>query len=574
MTEQTPPPPPPPPPPSGPSGPPPPPPESVDPAATVVAPAAAETSTGSGAGKKAIIGGIAAAVVLGGGYGAYAVYDKLDGGGAQPHDVMPASTQFYARVDLDPSASQKIELFKLIRKFPDLADEIGIKNEGQDIRELIFDAALESCDGVTYEDDVKPWLGDRVGIGGELEGEKVVIAVQTTDEGKSREGIKKLFGCGDDEYGIAYLDGYAILAPKQADVDAAVKATAKASLGDSETFTTDFEELGGEGIASAWINVEAIADSPQASDFLGPEADQLKKAGSVATTLRVDGNALELAVLGGLEQLGDDQPISLAKLPADTVAALSVAGLGDQVSEGFDALVEGFDAGFASGFASPPQALDAEPGPGDGDDLDGLSSGDDFSGSLDSGEAYDAQDFIDQIEQETGFKLPEDLETLFGDSLTLAIGAKNLETLPTMSGPDGFTALDVALSLTSDKTKALDLVQRISSLASDAGIPLIAAPTDDGAVLATNQGAADAITDPDGNLGDEKSFQEVIPDGDSTYGGLYVNMGAILDKLLEADPPEEIRSGIEEAKALSAVGFSVSSKKGDRSLVSLRVSFK
>ena len=95
MSSQTPPPPPPPPP--GPPSAPPPPPEPTDVGATAE-PATGTTSGGTG--KKAIIGGIAAAVVLGGGYGAYAVYDKLDGGGAQPHDVMPASTQMYARVDL------------------------------------------------------------------------------------------------------------------------------------------------------------------------------------------------------------------------------------------------------------------------------------------------------------------------------------------------------------------------------------------------------------------------------------------------------------------------------------------
>lgn len=568
MSNQTPPPPPPPPTPS--SAPPPPP---------------AEAATGDArrrtGGRKAILGGVAAAVVLGGGFAAYAVYDRLDGGGAQPHDVMPASTQFYARLDLDPSAGQKIALFRLIRKFPDLANEIGIKDEDQDVRKLVFDEALKGCDGLDYEDDIKPWLGDRVGFGGQVEDEKFVIAVQTKDEGKSRDGIKKLFACGDEKYGIAYLDGYAILAPDQASVDASVKAAEKATLGDAKRFTEDFEELGGEGIASAWVDVKSLAELPEAKEMFGEQLDELAEAGSVATTLRVDGNAIEFAAMGGVGRPSDAKAVDLAGLPSDTVAALSVAGLGEQVAEGFDGLVEGFDAGFGAGFASSyaadPRAVTPDPDPSatpgvspDDEDLDPL----DEDSMADEGMPSSAQDFIDEIERSTGFKLPEDLETLFGDSLTLTIGGENLETIPTMSGPDGLTTLDVALSLVSDRTKALELVERIASLATDSGIPLVTSATDDGAVLATNTEAADGVASGDGGLGDEKAFKEVIPDGDKAYGGFYVNIGAILDKLLEADPPSAIRSGIEEAEPLSAFGVSVTETDKNRSLTRVRLSFK
>ncbi|MET0931484.1 MAG: hypothetical protein ABWX74_18330 [Aeromicrobium sp.] len=594
---------------------------------TIPAPPAPTAAGGGGrGGRRLIIGGIAAALVLGGGYGAYAVYDTLDGGGAQPHDVLPASSDFYVRLDLDPSASQKIDLFKLIRKVPDLADEAGITSDKQDLRKLVFTDILASeCDDLDYAKDVEPWLGDRIGVGGDIEDEKFVIAVQTTDEAASRAGIKQLFECADDDYGIAYLDGYAILAPEQDDVDAAVSATAKGSLGDNEKFAADFDELGNQGIASAWVDLEAVAKNSDVAEALGDEADELTKLGSVATALRADGSAIELAVLSGSGEGSDAKAVNLADLPADTVAALSIAGVGDQVTEGFDSFVEEFDQEFANELADFPPTQDpelltpdaepADPSTPDEDfgttdgtadtvatttpeptiptipvptvspddlgldddfdfddsDLDELEPlpADDFGLGIDS-----AQDFIDQIEQETGFKLPEDLATLFGDSLTLAIGSDNLETIPSLSGAEDFAELDVALALTSDKAAALDLVERIAQLASDAGIPLVASPTDDGAVLATNQGAADAIAKPDGKLGDEKAFQSVIPDGDSAQGGFYLDIGTILDKVLEADPPADVRDGIESASALSAVGVSSSEAGGDRTLTRLRVSFR
>ena len=102
--------------------------------------------------KRLVIGGIAAVVVLALAGGAFAVVKKLDGGGPQPHDVLPASVIAYARVDLDPSASQKIALLKLSRKFPDAANEIGIKSPTQDVRKLLVEDILEEggCD-LTYD---------------------------------------------------------------------------------------------------------------------------------------------------------------------------------------------------------------------------------------------------------------------------------------------------------------------------------------------------------------------------------------------------------------------------------------
>jgi hypothetical protein len=567
---------------------------------------------GGRGGRAAIIGGIAAALVVAGGIGAYAVYNRLSGGGPQPHDVMPASTQVYLRLDLDPSAGQKVDLFRLLRKVPDLADEIGVRDDKDDIRELVFPKILASeCKNVDYDKDVEPWLGDRIGVGASIKDRSAIIAVQTTDEDKSRAGIKKLFACADEKYGLAYRDGYALIAPTQAKVDKAVAATEKATLGDNKTFAADFDSLGDQGIASAWADLKSLADLPEAEQALGPQLDELVKAGSVASTLRADGDAIELAVLGGMVPAkGDSKVRALGKLPADTVAALSVSGAGKQVAEGFESFVNEFDRQFtgldsgATGLPSstladsisttpaPPSEQPALPDPSpsptfDPDDPFGSEPTDPNGGGLGDGGLGDGglgdgfpggggfgiQRFIDQLELETGFKLPEDLETLFGDNLTLAIGSKNLEKLPTFSGPEAFGSIDVALALTSEKAPALDLVQRIAAQASKAGIPLVTSSTDDGAVLASNQGAADAITDPKGTLGDEKAFTSVIPDGDKASTGMFVNVGAIVDKLLDADPPADVRKDIESAAKLSAVGIS-SGTQDDRALTRLRVSFR
>ena len=56
------------------------------------------------------------ALVVGGGT-AFAV-TTLSGGGAQPDEVLPGNAIAYVRMDIDPSAGQKIAAVRLLRKLP------------------------------------------------------------------------------------------------------------------------------------------------------------------------------------------------------------------------------------------------------------------------------------------------------------------------------------------------------------------------------------------------------------------------------------------------------------------------
>lgn len=522
--------------------------------------------------KGLVIGAIAVIVVLALAGGAFAVVKKLDGGGAQPHDVLPASVIAYARVDVDPSASQKIALFKLIRKFPEAADEIGIKSANQDVRKLLFDEILDEggCD-LSYDKDVKPWIGSRIGVGLDTK-MTPLIAIQVSNEKKAEKGIKALFDCGDEKASVAFLDGYAIVAETQKQADAAVKAAKKKPLADNKKFAADFDKLGEQGVASAWGDFAALTDIPEfKAGFEGAARESgvdpktlLDQAGTIATTVRVDGSTLELAGISGLTDAYDAKGGSLSKLPADTVAAFTIGGVGKQIAAQYDAILQQFSQMFGGGGGPLDPAI-----------TEGMTP--------DERAAYEAylkdapvgfgdpRDFIAQFEQETGLKLPADLETLFGDSLTVAIGGKNLEKLPTFSGPADLSSLDVALRMTTDPDKAIDLAQRLASLATQVGVDLSTKKTDDGAVIATNADAAEGITGT-AKLGDDDTFQSVMPYGDDTAYGLFVDVGTILDKLSKANPPDDVAKDIDEAKSLKAIGVSAG-KDGKYAVFSLRVAF-
>ena len=514
--------------------------------------------------KRLVIGGIAAVVVLALAGGAFAVVKKLDGGGPQPHDVLPASVIAYARVDLDPSASQKIALLKLIRKFPDAANEIGIKSPTQDVRKLLVEDLLDEggCD-MTYDKDVKPWLGNRMGVAVDKKATPLV-AIQVSDEKKAESGIKALFKCGDEKAAVAFLDGYAIVAEHQKEADAAVKAAKKAPLADNKTFVKDFDDLGEQGVASAWGDIEGLMEIPEFKagfeSGAGAESGKLfKQMGSFATTLRVDGSTLELAGLTGLTDAYDTKGVSLGELPADTVAAFSIGGVGKQVAAQYDAVLKQFNQGLTPSVDdSITEGMSPEEKAAYEDYLDNNPGG-----------IFNPEDMIAQFEQSTGLKLPADLETLFGDSLTVAVGSKNLDKLPTLSSPDELATLDVALKMTTDPDKAFDLAKRLAALATQVGVNLSTTQTDTGAVLATNQDAADAL-DGSGKLGEGSAFKSVMPYGDDTVYGLYVDVRTILDKLSKADMSESDAKDLEDAKALNAVGLSAG-KQGKHTVFSLRV---
>src|SRR4029450_6488323 len=76
-------------------------------------------ASSGGAGRRGLIaGGIAVvlALVLRG--GAYAAYTGLSGSGAQPAAALPGNAIAYVRIDMDPSASQKINAIGFVRQVP------------------------------------------------------------------------------------------------------------------------------------------------------------------------------------------------------------------------------------------------------------------------------------------------------------------------------------------------------------------------------------------------------------------------------------------------------------------------
>ncbi len=107
-----------------------------------------------------VAAGVAVVASAGAGFAAGTV---VGGGGTQPEDVLPDTVVAYVDIDLDPAAEQKVNLVRLLGRFPDVEKQYGPE---PDIRTVVVDWLVE---GSELEDaDVSAWIGDRAGIGCQL----------------------------------------------------------------------------------------------------------------------------------------------------------------------------------------------------------------------------------------------------------------------------------------------------------------------------------------------------------------------------------------------------------------------
>ncbi|MFI6319833.1 DUF3352 domain-containing protein [Nonomuraea sp. NPDC050556] len=458
----------------------------------------------------------ALAVVLLGGGTVYAV-SAFSGGGTQPHEVLPSNAIGYLRVDLDPDAGQKAALFQLSRKFTFSKGKVT----EEDPRKSLFDATQADRDNkIDFAKDVEPWLGSRIGAaavpsGGETPG--FAVAVQVKDEALAKAGIAKLMG--DEKYGLAFREGYAILSDTQANAD---KYATGPTMSENAEFTGDIDSLAGDGVLSFWGHLGQLAKLSAAE--LGPEEqaqlDKVKNARFVGT-LRFDSAFAELTgSVRGAEKMvdGDLAKADLATLPGSTVGAMSISGLDQVVTKQW--------AEFEKTMASMPEV----------------------------------KQFMDQAKQNMGLTLPDDLVTLVGKNLTLAVDEEGLDG----DMPKG------GVRIQTDAAKAQAVLDKITKAFQDSGqpVPEFGKVAGDGVfTVGTTEDYAKKLSQ-QGNLGDSETFKTAIPNaGDANYA-LFVDLDKV-EKFYLGSVEGDDKANLE---VLRAVGLS-GTQSADSASFSLRVLF-
>lgn len=466
---------------------------------------------------------IAAAAVAIAGTGAVAAV-SMQGGGAQPEDVLPAEAIGLVKVDFDPGAQQKLALYELGRKFPALKGKLT----GEDnLRDDALRAVFASTDEISYDRDVKPWIGSRAGVaflpsGGDEPG--VVVAVQYRDRDAAEAGLRKAESNApsDSPLAHAFVDGedYVLVGDDKAVVDKA--AGADRHLSDEKAFSRAVDKLDGDQLLLGWADAKRVwdavpADARKQFEKLG---DALDPSGQLVFGLRAETGALELTgravdLRSGTEKGSTPtRPVSglIAKLPSESLLAVDIGGAGETLAANYDSFEKGL------GDAAP-----------------------ELLGTL----------------REAGISLPEDLKALFGTETALTVYG-------TMDAPQ------VAARTRSDDPARAETVatKLLGLLGGGTGAPAppgLITRTPDGIVIGSDPDVV-AATKADGDLGTQPRFRRVLPSIDGASAVVYVDV----TKALDLTPLEG--KAKDNTRPLEAMGLTVSG--GANGTFRLRFTFR
>ncbi len=474
--------------------------------------------------------------MLGGGAFAFFKVDPLHlfRPGPQAAEGLPADAVLYAGMDLEPTASQKIDALRFLGHFPAFRDSAGITDENTDVRRVLVAKLIDSlrCSAIDYTQDVEPWLGQRFGFAlmppTPSEERPFAVAVQVGDEAAARKAIAVLESCvagaqgspAGQAAGVAFANGYLLLSQTRADAVRYAKAAREHSLADDAQFSADVGSLGDAGVATMWVDVKAaVAAFGSGSGSLSDLSDATSSAQRAAATFRFGSDHVEVAtsVFGDptAVQHGDNP---IVNLPASTVFAVSESGAGQRVAHAWDSSIA----------KARSQNLD-----------------------------IDKQ--ISDFEAQTGLRLPGDLETILGSNIMLALDREGL-TSATFAGADS-SGLNLGVRFTNDPKKLDAIYDRLLGLVHsqvDQATPFVKLDVEDGLVIASNETYADKLGALDGDLGSSDAFTSVVDNGAGQEFVLFLNFDSVKNQVLQSMRESGTStSTIANLQPLKAFGMSV-----------------
>ncbi|MFL6179931.1 MAG: hypothetical protein ACJ74E_08785 [Actinomycetes bacterium] len=466
-------------------------------------------SAPGGASRRILVVGVAAVAVIGAAGAGFAAGTMVGGGGTQPEDVLPSSVVAFADLDLDPGADQKLNVVRLLGRFPDVEEKYGPE---PDLKDLLV---KQFTDGTPLADaDVDAWAGDRIGAALAWDSAQKaltpVLAVQVTDEAAALQDMQAVVP--DDQ--VTTADGYLVVTGDLSDTagltlnsadgtvqtqtaSQIVAAGAQSSLADSQPFSAAFDHLD-DGVASLYVDGQGIAEAgEQLSSLMGgadasltadPFADA-ERAGQTAAVIRAEPDAVELVGWSSAAPPGGG-PVSLVDgLPDSTLFAAEATGGSDSVAEQWSRLKKVASEGLS------PHEFDRS---------------------------------VAQLEAQFGIRLPNDLQTLLGEDAVLAVDGNGV-----LSGVPG-----IGLRSVTDPAAGADLANRLAQTLAylSGGFGLTAQGTDDGLVVATTQEYADTLAAGDGGLGDSAPFKSAVPDAATATYLAWLDFSAVSGPLALAEP--------------------------------------
>jgi hypothetical protein len=413
----------------------------------------------------------------------------------------PASSVLYVSAVSDPSSDQWQKIDALLSKFPGRAKLIAS-----------FKKDLAK-DGLTWEGDFKPALGDEVDVvllSYKDADHNYVFFTKPKDEAKFNKVLES--GGPQDRQVHTKIDGWTVFADNQKSLDNFAAAhSAGTSLSDEDTFKDAMAGLPDDSVVRGYVPGQAIAAAIEKEAANQPDAQSFKQLTdsfgklryiSFSSAAQDEGVAVQAAV-------ETDQEVKTGTYDAELDGTLPAGAL---LYMSFGDLRQAFDEGLDNASKQSPQ----------------------FRKQL------------AQIQQALGFDLKDDVAPIFSKEGALAVY-------------NNHSIFDVVLAIrTDDEAKATKLIDRLAAFAGLAGIPAkpvlvgdakgktfsypeevltITAVVGDGKVLVSNNRALieDALGDGK-KLSDDEVYKEALDASsapDKTSGFVYSNLKLALPLIFE-----------------------------------------
>jgi hypothetical protein len=281
-------------------------------------------------------------------------------GDTDPAGLVPASAPVYLEAVVTPDDQEAGDARTALGKILDTSDP------GAKLVELIDRGGRR--EGIRFDEDIAPWLGDRVGVAAlsfsREEADTVAIAA-STDDAKAQAAIDKAFKGGDkrtyrdvdytfdagDRTAAAVVGG-AVVIGTEPGLKGAVDASKGSSLAEADALKKARATVSQERSGFAYLDVAGVLrqaigaagdTAAQAAPLLDPVAKALPKTVAAALDaepdlLRVDSASFGQPASTRPAKSGAD---ALAALPADAWLGAGTGELGQTLTSFLDEIASG-----------------------------------------------------------------------------------------------------------------------------------------------------------------------------------------------------------------------------------------
>jgi hypothetical protein len=435
---------------------------------------------------------------------------------ADPAAVAPASAPVYLEANLDPGEDAEAVARKLS----------GSEDPGGELQRLFEKAVNEGGGDFSWKDDVESWIGDRIGvfftsISADTDEFQGALVAPAEDADRAKEVLERDLAEADpdeqkpqvtdrthrdvrykvdtaNDNAVAIVDDYAVFGSERG-VKAAIDAADGDSLADAKPYKDARAEVTDDGVAFAYVRASTLLSGlgPQGA-ALRPLLGQIGETIGIAVDAEQDAIRVETASLGargGRSGSGD----VLGTLPGDSWLAFGVADIGGQLS---DALRQ--------------------------------------FGQLGAFGGIDIEQALEQVQQQTGIDIREDLIAWMGDGGLFVRGTSVSElggALVVESSDPARTArviprlgrfLESALEARVSPLSRSGVDEGVTVRFPQVPLPIHLAAAGDRFIVAVTDGALDAALSPDSPLSESPAFRDAGSKlGDGIKPSFFVDLAPV-----------------------------------------------